>query len=63
VLDESIDQRHHASCALEDRAPLFVGHVGGDYRRSALVPSADDVVHEVGCLPVAGEIADLVDHQ
>lgn len=63
VLGEAVDERDDAGGSGEDGAPLLEGKVGGDHRRAALVPAADDVVQDVGGARVAWQVAELIQDQ
>ncbi len=54
VLSKAVDEGDDAGGAGECRAPLLEGEVGGDYRRTLLVASTDDVVEDVGGARIAG---------
>src|SRR5215472_11920205 len=48
---------------VEDLRPVFVGAVGGDHHRGALVALADDLEQQVGAVLIDREVAELVDNQ
>jgi hypothetical protein len=63
VLSEAVDEGADARGVVKDRAPEFVGKVGGDHNRALLVTTTDDVKEQVGGARIAGHISELVEDE
>src|SRR3954454_6850003 len=63
IVDETVDQRHHAGGVGEHLTPFGKGAVGGDQRAFVLIPPRDQLEHQVGVTIGVGEIADFIDDQ
>src|SRR6266446_5022312 len=48
---------------VEDLRPVFVGAVGGDHHRGALVALADDLEQQICAVLVDGKVTELIDNQ
>src|SRR5215212_10052555 len=47
----------------EELAPVLEGQVGGDDGRTALIPSIEHLVEQIGAARVEGKVAKLVDEE
>lgn len=63
VVDEPVDHGCGDGVVAEDLAPGAEGLVAGDDQAGALVAGADEREHEVRCLGVERDVADLVNHE
>src|SRR6202158_6201753 len=63
VQDAVEDGRGQRAVILEDLRPVFIGAVGGDHHRCALVALTDDLEQQVGAVLVDRKVAELVDDE
>src|SRR6202049_3902035 len=63
VQDAVEDGGGQGAVVVEDLRPVFVGAVGGDHHRSALVALADDLEQQVCAVLVDRKVTELIDNQ